>query len=626
MSTLMATMFLVASMFDFCATEAPPPVVIEEEKEEEFGIPVVPDIEEIESSDLRFAVAVAQNIQTYKKPNVPNDAKTVLNILTPYKITKEEITHTDSGDRTRWLLLEDTSGRELGWVPEKLLYIWNNRHGLQMSTIANDSDAIYGYCDRASVNQSLNGVQRPCSRFNNGTTRKVGRSRAPFLVVNGAKFADADGIDRDFLEVLVPTHYSNLVPQKGGAVVDEMEVILLIDASSSMRERILETIEAVKGSLRDVEGSISSLKIMPIAYRDLSERSNCLIAETLLDGNNQPRWVGVQETIDFLDQLNTCETLDYDEALWDVLYYLQNIQTSAGAARSLVVIGDAGAHAETRGGTIFGKTIPKGLSHRQVSDQLLMTLGVGTKFIGVVVNNEFKLSTQQLLRQFQFHDPEILDAKRTNVEYELAQALKARGETTRDQLGDQQKCEEDVFSDAENKTMKLFCGNQVDPEFAKRVADIHLQGDDIAIRKIWIGRDASSLNDVILLSKQEAINLRTAFQDIGGKMNNDGNLCKTGLGQQVWIDVVKSVTGASVQSTTKMTQPTVSDYLRKYWRVHSQSGSSLLNKQPSEITQLTSSECVELGGKLLKSADKLSRNIDAASKDNFVWFPLVNLP
>ena len=87
MSTLIATMFLVASMFDFCATEAPPPVVIEEEKEEEFGTPVVPDIEEIESSDLRFAVAVAQNIQTYKKPNVPNDAKTVLNILTPYKIT-----------------------------------------------------------------------------------------------------------------------------------------------------------------------------------------------------------------------------------------------------------------------------------------------------------------------------------------------------------------------------------------------------------------------------------------------------------------------------------------------------------------------------------------------------------
>ena len=80
------------------------------------------------------------------------------------------------------------------------------------------------------------------------------------------------------------------------------------------------------------------------------------------------------------------------------------------------------------------------------------------------MNNEFKLSTQQLLRQFQYDL--IFGRQAGNVEYELAQALKARGETTRDQLGDQQKCEEDVFRDAENKTMKLFCGNQVDPEFA----------------------------------------------------------------------------------------------------------------------------------------------------------------
>ncbi|MEC7436816.1 MAG: hypothetical protein VYB27_07015, partial [Candidatus Thermoplasmatota archaeon] len=66
---------------------------------------------DVESNTIKFAVAVAQSLQTYERPNqYSSNNMSVLNILEPYEVTsKQDVLH-DNGTVRTWVELKDKFG------------------------------------------------------------------------------------------------------------------------------------------------------------------------------------------------------------------------------------------------------------------------------------------------------------------------------------------------------------------------------------------------------------------------------------------------------------------------------------------------------------------------------------
>ena len=594
---------------------------------------VIPELEEpvidIDEDTRTFAVAVAQNLRTYSSPDkFSSQDVTILNILEPYEVSEKQDSLGSDNKRRKWVHLLDKNGSPKGWIEEDLVYYWNNRHALEPRTNLEEDMIVHGYCSAEDVQSYLKGKASPCIQFDTQSVEKQG-TRAPFLVVDGKTYVSEGGKKNTFLEVLVPTLYSNMVPLEKNTKITAglAEIIVFIDASSSMTQEIRDTAKSISDTLIDISRMPNfDIKVMVIAYRDLAENPECTPVESIVDSNNKPQWVSPSEAVSFLETIETCRTLDDPEALWDALYTLRDIQVTGGAKRALIVAGDAPSWDETRGANIFGTQVPRGLSSSKVLREITKTIGRSSLFIGVVVEKGIQSTFKTLQSKLPFSQTQLLSVnKNSNIQQLLTDEIQTYLESLNSNVKAEEECQREVqlSPDDPNQQVPLFCGLADDENFSRRVADLVVQNDDVVIRKIWI-EETQATTDVILLSKMEAARLAKSLRDVGEKMLDGDEPCSK-LGPNVWAEVIGSIVG-STPNISEDNQPNVSDFLHKYWKIHS-GNQSLLRMQPSEIMDLPKDQCNELGERLTKAEQKLNQKLNQSNKlDQYIWFPLSNLP
>lgn len=601
------------------------------------GKSVVPTAD-IEENTKEFVVTVAQDLRTYKGPNdYSAQDVTMLNILEPYEVVKRQDVLTEDNQKKTWVKLLDKYGTEKGWIEQELVYSWNNRHALEPNLGLDEDLVVPGYCSEDDVAKYLNGVSEPCIQFDTQTVLRQG-SRSPFLVVDGKKYPTQSGDETTFLQVLVPTLYSNMVPLRAGvgegessATAGLAEVIVFIDASSSMTDEIRAVSKSIANTLASLESNPNyDIRVMVIAYRDIAEDPKCQPVESIVDENGKPKWVSPGEAVTFLNTVETCRTLDDPEALWDAMYALRDVKTIGGAKRALIVAGDAPSWNQTRGTTIFGRKVPANISNTKVLREISSTLGRSSLFIGVLVENGIQNTFNQLQSRIPFTSKQILSvSSSTGVEAQMTARLDDYLRDLSSNVAAEESCHRSIRLSEEDTTRQipLFCGLADDQDFSRRVADLVAQSgladDSIVIRKVWI-ESSEATQDVILLSKLEATQMAQSFRSIGEKMMGEGEPCRQ-LGPSVWGEVISAVTGVSV-TIEQDSQVNVSDFLHRYWKI--QSGrESLLRIQPGEIMSMSSEECATLGRRLTKAEQQVSKRLNQSKTlDQYIWLPLKYLP
>ena len=266
------------------------------------------------------------------------------------------------------------------------------------------------------------------------------------------------------------------------------------------------------------------------------------------------------------------------------------------------------------------------MSSSKVLREITKTIGRSSLFIGVVVESGIKSTFRTLQSQLPFSQTQLLSVnKNSNTRQLLTTEIQDYLNSLNDNVTNEENCKREMRFDPNdpNKQIPLFCGLSNDEDFSRRVADLVVQNDDVVIRKIWI-EETPATKDVILLSKMEAARLAKSLRDVGEKMLEGEEPCNK-LGPNVWAEVVGSIVG-STPNIKDDNQPNVSDFLHKYWKIHS-GNQSLLRMQPSEIMELPKEQCNELGMRLTKAEQKLNQKLNQSKKlDQYIWFPLSYLP
>lgn len=609
---------------------------VEDAAEKMDSTSAVPQVDIVENSK-EFVVTVAQDLRTYKGPNdYSAQDVTMLNILEPYEVVKTQDVLTTDNKKKTWVKLLDKYGAEKGWIEKELVYSWNNRHALEPNLGLEEDLVVPGYCSEDDVENYLNGKAEPCIQFDTQTVLRQG-SRAPFLVVDGKKYQTQSGDETTFLQVLVPTLYSNMVPLRATGDTEASptaglaEVIVFIDASSSMTDEIRAVARSIANTLSNLENNPNyDIRVMVIAYRDLAKEPTCSPVESIIDASGKPKWVSPAEAVEFLNTVETCRTLDDPEALWDAMYALKDVKTIGGAKRALIVAGDAPSWNKTRGATIFGETVPANISNTKVMREIASTLGRSSLFIGVLVESGIKSTFNQLQSRIPFTSKQVFSVSSSaGVETQMTQKLEAYLRDLNGNVAAEESCHRSVrlSTSDESRQIPLFCGLADDQEFSRRVADLvsqsGLSDDSIVIRKVWM-ESSEATQDVILLSKMEATQLAQSFRTIGEKMMGDGEPCRQ-LGPNVWGEVVSAVTGVNVNIDPD-SQANVSDFLHRYWKI--QSGrESLLSLQPGEIMEMSADECSQLGRRLTRAEQQVTSRLNRSKTlDQYIWLPLKYLP
>ena len=442
-----------------------------------------------------FVTPITQRIPIYKNSNKLEDEtsieKQTLKLLQPYSVLEERTISTKNHKTKTQYLLEDQNKVSLGWVDEQHLYVWNSKPYYKLSfpfSITHDS-GIEGFCTEDELQNYLKGTSHPCLQFDLQSVDKH-LTQTPLLVV-GRHTPAIEENENTFLEVLVPTLYSNMVPVEKNTkiTVGLAEIIVFVDASSSMKQEIRDTAKSISDTLIDISKMPNyDIKVMVIAYRDLTDNSECSPVDYIVDENNKPSWVSPAEAVSFLETIETCGD-SKKNIFWDALYTLRDIQVTGGAKRALIVIGDTPSWDETQGANIFGTQVPRGLSSSKVLREITKTIGRSSLFIGVVVEKGIQSTFKTLQSELPFSQTQLLSVtKNSSVQQLLTDEIQAYLGPLSSNVKAEEACQHVILlsPDDINQQVPLFCGLVYDESFSRRVADLLVQHDDVVIQKVWI--------------------------------------------------------------------------------------------------------------------------------------------
>ena len=601
-------------------------------------------------SDLTFAVAIAQGVQSYSQPGVGKAF--TLAVLQPYQVLG-----TSSAGGVEYVQVKDPAGSGAGWVDTRLLETWNSRYALKAKR--GGTNKLFGYCSEAEMQAAVDGTKvERCVSFDPQALRDMTAARAPFPVLDIQERFDSDGLQTLTMEVLVPTLYSNVAGLKqGSGAVDPsriLEIIILIDATGSMEAEIKATAEALKTVVKDAEALSSDVRFLVVAYRDVDEAEDfegCAVVEASSGATLSFGTAADANT--FLSGLKaTCGGENPAEALWDALYLLKDLKTTGAASRALLVVGDAPAHPATRGGTWLGTTVPPGLAQQDVFAAVANTLGQSTVFIPTVVatstatqkNLSLGESMAALFAGVQFNMP-TLDIvsiarqrnrtpaqRREDVASTVKRLSERLGKAISEHASDADRidgCRERFAEGFGNAAIAIFCMESgtgaADPALAARIRD--LLGDDdserIVVRRIWVMWDQTLMGDVLLLGRNEADALRGTLVELS-EMTASGD-CSV-VGPRAWYQVMGTLVPIDV-STGDM--PALGQAITEHLGISmnvARGKTVVLHRTPDELRSLKKAACRQLGEDLGKSAANISAALDNEPGAAHVWLPVGVLP
>lgn len=595
------------------------------------------------SSKLRFAIALVQDLETYKEPALFDSGVSFkMPILKPHQIVAEQCLG-GSGRTCRggnlWYRVERPSGSGMGWVRKEHVALWNHRHALMPSTAA-DGRSVPAYCTDSSVQESVEGVSEPCMAFNSKLLDRAG-TRAPFPVFGTKKFRSrkAGSTSKRFFKVLVPTLYSNIAPiASGNASVgtNTLEVIIAIDATGSMAEQITATTDAIKKVIATVSGMQGlDAKFLVLAYRDTdgadAECPNVFEAT----GGSRLAFVSAAEAQEFLGGLKACKGGDAPEALWDALYLLKDLAVTPAARRALILVGDAPALLKTRGSSGFGTTVPPGLDRDDVFREVSSTLGSSTEFLAYLVKPGLKKTAEDIMTGFDFYKKRLVTAASPEeVDSEMVEFLTDAVESTGVAAKSIASCEKQLHEREDDVQVGFFCGDASDSELSARVADLvqtrRTKGATqvVVIREAWVP-ETQQLDNVALLSQTEAERTANALGKLAREIDGAGGSCK-GVGADAWIEVMDSIVpgqrvkvggGKLIRKT-----PPIGRHLHEYWGLNVRGGSSIIEHNPSELALLEGEECLALRDRLAEASQELTSLRELYRAHQFLWLSFEAIP
>ena len=592
------------------------------------------------TDSLRFAIALVQDMRTYSEPGVyDSDSHFEMPILSPHQIVDER---TVAGEL--WYLVERREGRTTGWVPANLVAVWNSRHALKPNAIGAEGTSIPGYCEASAVDDAVMGESRPCMTFLPAILDRAA-DRAPFPVLGVEKKKTRDGVEMLYFHVLAPTLYSNIAPIVGsgegvrettrelGEVAKTLELIILIDATGSMRDEIKDSAEALTGVVSQLarEEGVTA-KFMVLAYRDTDGASSeCPAMSGTVDSRNRLAFTsaGVAET--FLLELQACEGGDAPEAIWDALYLLKDIEVTKGARRALILAGDAPALSTTRGMTFFGTTVPRGIDRTAVFRAVETTIGHSTSFLGLLAQERVRETAEEIMGGFNLLDKTSITLERGTgavKEHMLKNIQKSITDTKRDSSSILD-CQRAIEYDETTAQVGLFCGDASDADLAARIRDLVDSDETVVVRHLWVPKDRN-LDDVALVSRKEATECSAAMADLSDLARTDGTGCADeSVGPDAWLAVIgRLVPGEEIHTSAGivLSQPHIGAGLHKYWDLEVGAGDSIIKYQPATLAALGNADCKALGEKLREASSFMTATASMYTDMHFLWFPFDQLP
>ena len=595
---------------------------------------------------IRFAIGLVEDLPTYSEPRAGEpDGPFDMPILSPHRIVDERTV-----DGELWHQIERREGRTTGWVPGRLVAVWNSRHALRPNLIGSEGVSIPGYCESEDVARAVAGDSDPCMTF---VPEILDRSaeRAPFPVLGVSQHRSPEGVEKTYFHVLAPTLYSNIAPvldvgggSEGSGSVEELtealggtaktlEVIILIDATGSMRAEIEEAAAALADVVADLAGDAGvDGKFMVVAYRDTDGASDeCPAMEGTVDSANRLEFTDAAGAKAFLKGLSACEGGDVPEAIWDALYLLKDIGVDPGANRALILAGDAPSHTATRGMSAFGTTVPAGVERADVFTAVEDTIGHSTTFVGLLAQDGVRATAEEIMGGLNLYDKDLitLTAGRGEVKEKMVERVKKGITSTKAGGVEVETCQREIAYDDTLAQVGLFCGSADDPELAARIRDLVDDDMVIVVRELWVPQDRS-LDDVALVSRKEAKDTATSMAEMKDLCGDDGSGCADeGIGPAAWVEVMdKLVPGDTVHTpgAVLLTQPFVGADLHKYWDLHVGAGGSIIKYQPATLKELDPESCKKLGEKLHSASQFMLNSLSAYSDLQFLWFPFDQLP
>ena len=593
--------------------------------------------EVVSSKKHRFALAIVQGLNTFKEPGAFSGKSSFeVPILKPLEVMDER----EVGG-VEWVRVRRTSGRRSsGWVRKSHVYIWNNRHARLPEPVEGSRRTIQAFCDKTAVQAFVDGTSKPCLTFQEELL-KVEGDKAPFPVLDVVPFRPerVGAGSKRFFHVLIPTTFSNIAPLKrsGSAapseILSSIEIILLIDATGSMRDEIAGAKAALDTTITRLDALVREADLKPkymiLAYRDTNGAKECAPIET--PGGDKPKFVSGTEARGFLNGLAACEGGDGPEMIWDALEIVSKLEFRSGGHRALVLVGDAPATDLTRGGVFLGERVEAGLEKENVLKHLTNPLGVTTQFVALLAGNGLRRTATEVIEGTDFIDEELvtLDATSatTEVRDNLFKALERSYRKTGTDKATEEKCQGRLAYSGDRETA-LFCGHGGDDKrLAGRIADLMAgrKSDPIVLRDVWIP-DATLFTDVALLSQEESDRTEAGFRNAAKRIK--GGKCKS-EGEGVWLDSLNLILPTKVKKVGRVSlleAPPVSKRLHDYWGISVGKGKSILTLPLKELSELPPADCEILADRLDTSSNYIRKYRSGYEGEAFIWLPLEFLP
>lgn len=599
------------------------------------------------AGNVRFALALAQGVRTYSSPSEVDSTDVYeMPILSPHRVMEERRV----GGMT-WYRVERRVGTGAGWVPADLVEVWNSRHALR--PVYSTEGHVPGYGDVQAVQRAVDGEHDPIMRFTS-TMLKMASDRAPFPVVDVKEFEPTDGGNaKTYMQVLVPTLYSNIAPVKRSAgdvttMARTLEVMILIDATGSMQDEIAVAARALEQMVDEVSRfPVLAARFLVLAYRDTQDATpDCPVMESTSPVSGRLEFTTATRARDFLKSLKACGggagIEGAPEAVWDALYLLKGAPVTGAAARGLILVGDAPAAEVTRGGTWFGTTVPPGIQRRPVFEEVQRTIGASTTFVAHLAGVGLKGTAEQILGGFQFTEKTIIDEPMggggdlapiaARVRTKMVEKLKGSLVASEEVRVTVEDCLKKLGADEAGAKVSLFCGSAdraADAALAARVRDLMLKDpsgqDKIVIRKLWIPMMDPFLDDVALLSRQEAQSSAAAMKALSEQAVRSKGGCRE-VGLKARDEVMSRLLPNVKYGHGVEERPVVAQALYEHWRLRVRSGRSLLRYTPQEMQNLSPEKCTALSGDLDRAANYVHQLLARFTSQQFVWLPFDKLP
>jgi hypothetical protein len=616
----------------------------------------------VESEDMRFAIALVQDLQTFQEPrNFERTETFTMPILRPFRIRETACVGPDGltapprvtmqngrridscavSNQGVWYKLERSPNR-FGWVLGDHVAIWNSRHA-QRPSIDASSDLISGYCETKDADAAAHGKSSPCMSISRSMVADQGE-RAPFPVIDTELFGDGVEFPRKrYFKVLVPTLYSNMVvtqpkigSKRAGVPIGELEIILLIDATASMKAEIEGTKEAIREVIRDLNAlSQVNARFMVIGYRDTDKQESLLPVESTVDSSGKPGFVSAAEAVKFLDVLESGEGGDPQEAIWDALYLLKNVEVTAGANRVLVLVGDTPSVNVTRGLTYLGTEVPSGMNSRTVFSAIADTIGDSTRFLALLIKTRaMKKTAEEMLQGNKFYDHQfdlLIQNDKKLVKATMYSFLVKQTQRAAVSIQNNDACRKRIVDVGEGTSSQIFCGTDTAP-MRERIHDLVRQsgrkGDLIVIRELWLP-ETQSMDNVALVAVEEAKNMSKTMNSLAQKLGDDGSGCER-YGAEIWVEAIRALIPveetASSDGGAMLQMPMVGKSLHEFWRLNVNRGDSLINFNPQDIAKLAPDRCLVLRERLFRSSQSVDRLLDRKRGAQFLWLPFSVIP